>query len=701
MIIKNIKIDSFGKLKNFNIDLTDGLNVVSGDNEAGKSTVCNFIQYILYGFLQKSSTRDNPLPDGIKHIPWEDERVGGSLLIEYESTDILIERSNIKGGKNKFAIVTNAVTGEIIPEFTLKQPGEVMLNVSPQTFERTTFIKQNEHIIGSNPEIELHLRNLATSGEETVSFEKAIGKIDAAIKKIHNLKNRGQLYDLSEEEVMLRNELLSADETYDKWISLTEQLENKEIHVNSLKIKDADLRNKLVVKKQAVINERTQEIAACKQHIEKFNENISRLNNSITKNNVTLNITFVSRLRKLESDLRIEKEKLSNTKQELNSIKDNIKAEESKTPVKNRTTLLFISMSIICLICAVAFGILNIPSAYITFGAAALLFAVLKFVIGSQKSNAKEIDTNVISALYKKSEMRYNEYQNNIVNIKREIEVLYSDINPTFLDSTDTDTVCDKIDKVLTELSSLHSSLAQETAKLSGLSQGMPKKLLDCPAENRANVAHDNSLSEADMENSLEKLLSEIRQEEIDIHKIKIETDNIWNGKRTTDLILSRLKQIEEEKERLTHRKDALSLAKTSLERAYNQLQSMYAPNITRTSEKYFNAFTKGNNRTLFFGKDSGVSIYEEGHVRPLGFFSAGTRDAAYLAVRIAVTELIFIKEKPTFVFDDCFTCFDSSRLRGALSILTELSKKYQVIFFTCKNEERSLLEEYANNIII
>ena len=47
MIIKKLNLISFGKFKDKTIELNDGFNAVSGDNEAGKSTLAGFIYAML------------------------------------------------------------------------------------------------------------------------------------------------------------------------------------------------------------------------------------------------------------------------------------------------------------------------------------------------------------------------------------------------------------------------------------------------------------------------------------------------------------------------------------------------------------------------------------------------------------------------------------------------------------------------------
>ena len=48
MKIKNIHIDNFGKFENFNIDFKDDIQIIYGENEAGKSTLMDFIKLMFY-----------------------------------------------------------------------------------------------------------------------------------------------------------------------------------------------------------------------------------------------------------------------------------------------------------------------------------------------------------------------------------------------------------------------------------------------------------------------------------------------------------------------------------------------------------------------------------------------------------------------------------------------------------------------------
>ena len=56
MIIERITIERFGGVKNFACDFTDGINLVEGRNEAGKTTISTFIKFIFYGLSGKAKS---------------------------------------------------------------------------------------------------------------------------------------------------------------------------------------------------------------------------------------------------------------------------------------------------------------------------------------------------------------------------------------------------------------------------------------------------------------------------------------------------------------------------------------------------------------------------------------------------------------------------------------------------------------------
>ena len=77
MKINKMHINGYGKLKGTNIELKDGINVIYGENEVGKSTLLNFITTSFYGISKKKNGKE--LSDFEKYTPWNNEEFSGKL----------------------------------------------------------------------------------------------------------------------------------------------------------------------------------------------------------------------------------------------------------------------------------------------------------------------------------------------------------------------------------------------------------------------------------------------------------------------------------------------------------------------------------------------------------------------------------------------------------------------------------------------
>ena len=83
MKIKNLKINGFGKLNNKQIDLKEGINVIYGKNEAGKSTLLKYITSMFYGLSKNKN--GGTIPEIEKYEPWGVEEFSGKLSYELDN----------------------------------------------------------------------------------------------------------------------------------------------------------------------------------------------------------------------------------------------------------------------------------------------------------------------------------------------------------------------------------------------------------------------------------------------------------------------------------------------------------------------------------------------------------------------------------------------------------------------------------------
>lgn len=71
MKILDLKINGFGKLSNKEIKIQEGINIIYGENESGKSTLLKFIVGMFYGLSKNKNGKF--IPDFERYTPWRGE----------------------------------------------------------------------------------------------------------------------------------------------------------------------------------------------------------------------------------------------------------------------------------------------------------------------------------------------------------------------------------------------------------------------------------------------------------------------------------------------------------------------------------------------------------------------------------------------------------------------------------------------------
>lgn len=147
---------------------------------------------------------------------------------------------------------------------------------------------------------------------------------------------------------------------------------------------------------------------------------------------------------------------------------------------------------------------------------------------------------------------------------------------------------------------------------------------------------------------------------------------------------------------RMEQRYAALRLARTALAAADEQLRSKFAPLLCEKTGELFSRLTGGKYDKVQLDRAMHVTVHPTNSpvFRPLSYLSGGTVDQLYLALRLAICELLL--PGAPIVLDDALVYFDDSRAVLALETLRELSKTRQVLIFTCQSREKRILDELA-----
>ena len=93
MILRDLKLIGFGKFDNRFLKLKDGINIIYGENETGKTTIHSFIDGMFYGFLKPYVKSTIYLEEHKKYIPWNSNRYAGVIRFTINGEDYRIERN--------------------------------------------------------------------------------------------------------------------------------------------------------------------------------------------------------------------------------------------------------------------------------------------------------------------------------------------------------------------------------------------------------------------------------------------------------------------------------------------------------------------------------------------------------------------------------------------------------------------------------
>lgn len=294
MRIRKVNIIAFGGLKNKIIEFDDGINVIYGENEAGKSTIQAFIKVWLYGF-NNSRGKDLKINERLRYMPSSEEKIRGELFIEVEGKIYIIKRTFGKTKKEDTSVIINSLTGEEVNEIDTDEPGKYFLNINRSTFTKTLFIGQLGSEISKDKDEEIIDKVLNSLGvsEGDVTVDRAFTKLENYKKQLSNIRKTGLLDKLKEKRSLLLSE------RYERYNLSEKNLENEEGLLRLIKEREEinksieDLETYKKYLKKIKLKKEYEEIISYLRKKEQLEKEEESIRNLLTYNNKEIELSTI------------------------------------------------------------------------------------------------------------------------------------------------------------------------------------------------------------------------------------------------------------------------------------------------------------------------------------------------------------------------------------------------------------------------
>ena len=750
MQIKKIHIDAFGGIRGREFEFSEGLNIIEGANESGKSSLAMFIKFALYGLSGRGV--GGSVSERRRYVNWETGSAQGYIIMECRGKDYRISRELYVSGDDESeafrekVAVTLEETGEKV--FQGQVPGEALLRMPETMFCNSVFVRQMSDIAIDGTGMNEAIENILYSGDEQLSTRRALEKLDKSRKVLlHKNGNGGLIYEKRREISRLEEELSRSRAKNSAIMELEEQISDSSRLITTRE-REASKITELLTAADAI--KELEKLA----DIEALEEEAERLE---------ILISSFPETKELEGDadeLRKIAARRSDIEMRLRSIRMNISAlratlppemtEEEKDSDRQDAKDAFraTSKKKTCLIVSIVTMVLAVFSGFAAFFmrsidmnityvaaavAAAMLITSIVFLVLDVRAisrlnrllakwnavDAVDIDRAVeakIDENYRlhcenseifrltEEEKKSESDRTEVISAQRILAAKYAEDEP------DTDIMSEKaLSKtadMIRDIASYTVDLRTVRGKLSvmGCPDGEERakirkratEAFESPVgERAANISRDERMK-AERDRGFYLSTAEAQRRKHSEYEKRLAAESADFTPPAT--VAYKIDAASGELSRMEKRLIAINGAMKAIGDASENLRRSLMPRVVSEAGVLLGAFTEGKHTGIGVDSAFTVTYAPGGYTREADFMSQGTKDAAYISLRSALMRVLFAGDPPPAVFDESFARIDEDRLARLLTVLATDTKN-QSLVFTCRALEAETAPAEANRI--
>lgn len=724
MLIRKMSA-TFGRLQNQSLELRDGLNVIQAPNETGKSTWCAFLAAMLFGINSRERDKAGFIADKNRFAPWAGVSMSGRLDCRAGEQELSLTRLTRRqtAPMGEFQAVY-AGTGEAVPGLTGQNCGEKLLGVSREVFERSAFIRQTGLAVTQDPGLERRIAALITSGEEGTSYSEAADTLKKQLNRRRHNKT-GQLPALEAELQETEHQLEELEALEAQLVSARGRMEALETEKAALEGElsacdrwEASRRRQALIQAEAAARETAERAAELRRRIEEEripeNDAIGRLRGAI------VNLETVRRsLKKAREEQDEARKQVLRAEAAVNDspFAGHTPEQAARLPLDLEPKPRFpLWAGILWVLAGIGLGLLlwtrslqgriGMPenALLLSIGCGCGVFGMGLLITGFlterkqskwetragelRQRRQKELDEftalcraaesaqSDLSAKSAAAETLYSTLTTNEQGILLEVRRFAS----AAFDVPAADAALRACAVRRRELTEAENTARETRLRFDLLAQqttaGDVEEAFSAPARDRETVSAQ--LEEA--RNALDAAHSEADRLSGRLHALG---DPV--------VLRSSAAHLREEIQAAEGEYGAIQLAMEALDTANTALQTRFSPELGRRAAEIFRELTDGRYTGVTLDRSFHLSAEPAGDsvYRDAALLSAGAADQLYLAVRLAICDLVLPEERQVpIVLDDALANFDDARCAAALRYLRNAAENRQILLFTCHSRE-------------
>lgn len=688
MKIKNIKVNAYGNIENKDINLEEGINIIHGANESGKSTLLNYIISIFYGISRNKDGK--ALSDYEKYKPWNSNEFSGRISYKLENGEKYeifrdFNKKNPKIYNDKLEDISDRFETDKKDgsKFFIEQTGidkQMYLSTVVSTQEEVRLDEKNQNMLIQK------IANLAGTGEDNVSYKKALIKLQEKIRdEIGTNKTSQKPINIIEKEIVeINNKIVE-----------TEKYRNRKYEI--------DAEKEQILSELKELEQQKQILQELQNSMKSEEETKNRL--EIREKNRKDNIAKINELTNQKNTINAESERVQSAKNHLQDIikghKENIEKlnseiekianEKEETQEKEKPSILFIVITVVLAIALIC-SIILIKN-YIVSGilGVALIANIVFYVINKnkQKVNKAKLREKINQEKQYKREKLENQKQQIIANVNTTEKELEKQEEEEKQVNSELSMLKGQIilleknnEKITEEIEQDNKAIKEESNKNK---QQIIEKYKD---KNINDLLYIN-----DYQNYISKIEETINNNRIRIKGLEIEYNTIV-PQLDEMVVLEEKREADKEKlAELREKESIINIAIENLMDAYEEMKTTITPKFTKNLSESIQKISSNKYNKVTINDENGMIIENNrGEYVEAIKLSTGTIDQLYLALRLSMIDELS-KENLPIILDESFAYSDNNRLKNMLQYLTSDLNNHQTIIFTCTDREQKMLE--------